>query len=142
MAFTPKHWMAPDESSAILFPFLSMNGTMVHAQQTFEREVRPGVNGVAIWLTGRRGEPFQISTTIDCTSAANAGIAFAAYHAAIATKKNLYYCSALWGTILIHNVVIESMTAFRAGTGGIQNFSGGSGTLLRTSWTIETLYSY
>lgn len=137
---TPLHYMTAEGSSTILFPFLTLNGALVPSRPTFEREIRPGVNGVGLWYTGRRGEPFGISTQLDCASVTAAGQVYAAYHAAIMTKKNLYYCSAFWGTVLIHNVMLTEVRKLTRRVGGI-NGSGSGGAMLYTQWTLETLHS-
>lgn len=137
---TPLHYMTPEGSAQLLFPFLTLNGALVPSRPTFDREVRTGVNGVGLWYTGRRGEPFSISTQLDCISVAAAGQTYAAYHAAIMTKKNLYYCSALFGTVLIHNVLLTEVRKLTRRVGGI-NGSGAGGAMLYAQWTLETLHS-
>lgn len=137
---TAIHWMSPEGSTTKLFPFLTLNGSLVHWRQTFDREIRTGVNGVGIWSTGKRGEPFGISTMLDCNDVAAAGLTFAAYQAAIATKKDLYYCNAKWGTVLIHNVILTEVRKLTTRVGGIQNATGQNGAMLYTQWTIETLF--
>lgn len=135
----PNHWMTAEGSGTVVFPFLALAGPLMPTRPTFEREVRPGVNGIGIWSTGSRGEPFQITTTLDCASVAAAGTALAAYLTAVLTKKDLYYCQALWGTVLIQNVVLQQIKAFKSGVGGIQAWTGGSGVILTVEWTLETL---
>ena len=136
---TPLHYMTPENSSTILFPFLNLNGALVPSRRTFEREVRTGVDGIGIWYTGQRGEPFGVSTLLDCASVAAAGQVFAAYHASIMSKKNLYYCGAFWGTVLIHNVMLTEIRKLTRRVGGI-NGSGAGGAMLYAQWTIESLY--
>lgn len=136
---TPFHYMTTENSSTILFPFLTLQGVLVPSRQTFEREIRPGVNGVGLWLTGKRGEPFKIATSLDCPTVAAAGQYFAAYHASIASNKNLYYAGAPWGTVLIHHVDMREVRKLTTRVGGI-NGSGSSGAMLYVEWTIETLH--
>ncbi len=133
------HWMTAEGSATVVFPFTTMEGVLVPPSQTLERDVRPGVDGIGLWLTGERGEPFSIVTRLDCVSVSAALTAFAAYRAAVGTKKDLYYLTALWGTILIHKVVFQGVRKFAAGVGGIQGHTGGSGAILTAAWTIETL---
>lgn len=135
----PFHWMTSERSATVLFPFLSLQGSLFPSRPTFERVMRPGVDGIGVWATGGRGEPFQITTTLDCTSVGNAGVAFNAYGEAILTKKDLYYCGVFWGTVMIQNVIMQSVTKFTSAVGGIQGWSGGSGVVLTVNWTIETL---
>jgi len=136
---TPLHWMTAEGSGTVVFPFLSLQGPLMPTAPSFEREVRPGVNGIGIWDTGSRGQPFNLTTTLDCVSVAAAGTAYAAYLAAVLTKKDLHYCSALWGTVVIQAVTLQSIRKLQSAVGGIQSHTGGSGALLTVNWTIETL---
>ena len=135
----PNHWMTAEGSGTVVFPFLTLQGALFPSRPTFDREQRAGVDGIGLWLTGNRGEPFSIVTTLDCASVSAAGTAFAAYLSAILTKKNLYYAGAFWATVMVQNVVLQRITAFRGAVGGIQGWTGGSGCLLVTQWTLETL---
>ena len=136
---TPLHWMTAEGSGTVVFPFLSMQGGLLPAQPTFDREQRAGVNGIGVWATGTRGEPFQITTTLDCADAAAAATALAAYGATVLSKKDLYYCGLLWGTVMIQKVTLGKIQKFDAAVGGINDFTGGSGAVLTAIWTIETL---
>lgn len=135
----PNHWMTAEGSGTVVFPFLGMQGALLPARPTFEREIRAGVNGIGVWSTGTRGEPFQISTLLDCADVAAAGSALSSYISAVLTKKDLYYCGALWGTVMVQNVILENIRTFQTGLGGIQGWTGGSGALLSVNWTLETL---
>lgn len=135
----PNHWMTAEGSGTVVFPFLSLQGQLVPTRAQFEREMRAGVNGIGLWLIGSRGDPFQITTTLDCASVAAASTAFASYVTANLTKKDLYYCGALWGTVVVQNCVMQSIRKFGTGVGGIQGWTGGSGALLTVQWTLETL---
>lgn len=137
---TPLHYMTAEGSGTILFPFLTLQGVLVPSRQTVEREIRPGVDGIGLWKTGKRGEPFRIATSLDCATVAAAGQVFAAYHASITSKKNLYYAGAFWGTVLIYDVVMREVRKLTTRVGGI-NGSGSSGAMLFAEWTIETLHS-
>lgn len=131
--------MSAEGSGAVLFPFLSLQGTLFPSRQTFERVMRPGVDGIGVWATGKRGEPFQITTTLDCLTITAAGTAFNVYNNAILTKKDLYFAGKFWGTVMIQNVIMQNIRAFKSGVGGIQDWSGGSGVVLTVNWTLETL---
>lgn len=135
----PNHWMTAEGSGTVVFPFLTLTGVLVPSAPTFDREQRAGVDGIGLWLTGNRGEPFQIVTTLDCVSVAAASTAYAAYLAAILTKKDLYYAGALWGTIVVQKLSLPRIARFQSAVGGIQAWTGGSGAMLTTQWTIETL---
>jgi len=139
MSFTPLHYMTAEGSGTIDFPFLTLNGALMPSAPNFERETRVGVDGIAVWNVGSRGEPFQIQTALDCVSSSAAATALAAYVAATGTKKDLYYCGLLWGTIFVHKVTLQQIRKFTAGVGGVQGFTGGSGAVLYATWTIETL---
>ena len=45
--------------------FFTIDMPATAAAQQVELESRSGVDGLAIWRTGSRGEPFEITTTID-----------------------------------------------------------------------------
>lgn len=137
----PNHWLALEGDGTVVFPFLSLQGPLALSQPTFEREVRAGVNGIGIWFTGERGEPFNLTTTLDCTSVVNAGVALKSYRNAVLTKKDLYYAGVFWGTVMIQKVMLQSIRKFTAPVGGVQGWSGGSGAMLTVNWTLETLYS-
>jgi len=137
----PLHYMTAEGSGTVLFPFLTLNGSLVPSQPGFDRVIRPGVNGIGIWATGDRGEPFGLSTTLACNNPAAAGTAFAAYHAAMGSKKDLYYAGMFWGTIMIQKVILTELKKLTTRVGGIQNATGQSGVMLYCQWTIETLYS-
>lgn len=134
----PNHYMTAEGSATVVFPFLTINGALVPYHDRFEREMRAGVDGIGIWNTGNRGEPFEIQTTLDCTSESAAFTAFAAYVAAALTKKDLYYCGGLWGTVLVQSVRLIAVEKLGRMVGGIQG-GGSSGAYLRVSWTLETI---
>lgn len=52
--------------------FLSLNGPPPVRQQEGQIIVRPGVPGLAFWLTGERGQPFTLVSQVDCASKAAA----------------------------------------------------------------------
>lgn len=139
MSFTPLHFMTAEGSGTIVFPFLTVNGGLLPSAPNFERETRVGVDGIAVWNIGARGEPFQIQTTLDCVSSSAAATALAAYVSSVGTKKDLYYCGLLWGTIFVHKVQLQQIRKFSAGVGGVQGHVGGPGAVLYAAWQIETL---
>lgn len=47
------------------YPFIEMSMLPLGSKQTTEIESRPGVDGTYIWLTGTRGEPFEVITFVD-----------------------------------------------------------------------------
>jgi hypothetical protein len=136
---TPFHYMTAEGSGTVVFPFRNLNGTLVPTVPKTEREVRPGVNGIGLWLTGTRGEPFNITTSLDCVDLAAAYTAFTAYKTAILSKKDLYILSVLWGTVVLMDVKLDTIQRFNSAVGGIQNFAGGGGVDLKVTWTLETL---
>lgn len=62
--------------------FLTLSGAIDPPGQELELIARPGVNGVAAWLTGTRGQPFQLIAALDCGTLADA-------EAAVVTAKAL-----------------------------------------------------
>lgn len=134
----PNHYMTAEGSATVVFPFLTIQGNLLPRHDRFEREVRAGVDGIGIWNVGNRGEPFTIQTMLDCVSEAAAFTAFAAYLAAVLTKKDLYYADAKFGTVLIHSVQLIEVRKLGRMVGGIQG-GGSSGAALRVQWTLETI---
>lgn len=45
--------------------FFTMTGPLEAAAQQVEVEARAGIDGNAVWQTGLRGEPVEVTTTID-----------------------------------------------------------------------------
>jgi len=52
--------------------FLSLDGVPPVRESEGQLVVRPGVDGVAFWLTGQRGQPFTLRSRVDCESKAAA----------------------------------------------------------------------
>lgn len=48
-----------------LFSFISLEGSIEAVREQVELVRRPGVNGVGIWKTGRRGRPFTLRSFVD-----------------------------------------------------------------------------
>lgn len=54
------------------FTFINLSRAISGPVQQLVREVRTGRNGVTLWRTGKRADPFQLSSvvdTVDCDSA-------------------------------------------------------------------------
>lgn len=77
--------------------FLSIDGVPPVRQQEGQIVVRPGVNGSAFWLTGKRGQPFTVRTRVDCTSKAAAMAKRVEYTQLVFAGKQ----SMTWGDHLI-----------------------------------------
>ena len=61
------------------FEFLALYGRPDVLRQQIEIAVRPGVDGVAIWKTGRRGKPFTLRSAVDANSIGHAQQLFYQY---------------------------------------------------------------
>ena len=139
MSADPVHWISQYNQTQVLFGFLDLQGQLIASVQQLERIVRPGTNGIGIIYTGKRGEPFQLQTRVDAVNAAAALTIYSAYKATIGTKKDLYYCRAFWGSVLVANAQIVNIQKTGAIVGGLNVGSATSGAMLTVNWVLETL---
>lgn len=121
----------------VLFPFLSMTGALQPTRVQFERVIYPGVNGIGIWSTGTRGEPFSVTTEADAANAAGAATLIAAYLSTISGTLDLYRAGISYGTVLVHNVIEERVKQLGRTIGGNVVSSGSSSFLVVCQWTLE-----
>lgn len=75
------------------FSFVSMSMVPLGSKQTTEIEVRSGVNGHYLWLTGTRGEPCQVETYVDVATIALAEDKMNDYEGIIGTVVAVIYAS-------------------------------------------------
>ena len=132
-------WMTTEGSATHVLDFLNITGSPVPVREMFDRVMRPGIDGIGLWYTGARGEPFQIQTLSDYSSESNANTAYATAQAMVGQKRDLYWQNALWGTVLVHSVVAAPKKLVRVAYGGQQISAGGSGFMLTLNWTLESL---
>ena len=80
--------------------FLTLDGTPPMREQEGQIIVRPGVAGLAFWLTGERGQPFTLVSRVDCASKADALAKRYEYRQLVLAGKQ----SLIWGD---HNLETE-----------------------------------
>jgi hypothetical protein len=61
------------------FTFISLDGNPETIHNEVQLLIRPGVDGVALWLRGSRGRPFQLRSFVDATDFEAARGLFASY---------------------------------------------------------------
>lgn len=127
----------PSQAPTILFPFISAQGAIDGVQMSFDEVIRPGVDGIGVYLTGRRGESFQMDTVCDFSSMAAALAQYAGYASRTGSTLRLYRYGSLLGTVLIQRVQQTSIQPARAAVGGVNIAAGGNGYLLAASWRLR-----
>lgn len=132
-------YLTLEGSGTVVFPFLSMTGSLQPVRPDFDRVIYKGVNGIGIWSNGSRGEPFSITTEADYATAANAETAIVNYIATISGKRDLYRNGILKGTVLIHNVIEVKTKQLGRTIGGNVVTNGAASVILTAQWTMEFL---
>lgn len=77
------------------FTFLKLSGHPLQPKAEWDLEVRPGVDGIGLWRTGIRGEPFQIWSLV--------------------FTYNLETAQALYNAYVAHTNVSSGLVVRRAG---------------------------
>ncbi len=75
------------------FQFLSLDGVPPCRKDELAVIVRPGVDGLAFLITGKRGQPFTLRSRVDCESRDNAMAKRAEYAALVGAGKQ----TLVWG---------------------------------------------
>lgn len=128
----------PTQAPNVLFPFLHLTGDIAGIQQQLEVIERPGVNGVGVYLTGLRGEPFGMESSCDYGTRAAAWQAYAAYVSRVGTRLSLYkYGGQYLGDFLVMKVTMKPLKNASAANGGINLTDGYSGVVLQCSWQLR-----
>lgn len=135
----PSSWLSPTGSSAVLFPFISLEGDLIPVADRPERVIYEGVDGIGLWFDGARGEPFTVKTICDFATQAAALGQFGAYKSWIGFALNLYFQSAFWGPVIVHDVTFNGAKKLGRTVGGINVLSGSSAVMLSATWKLETL---
>lgn len=114
--------------------FFSIDMPATAAAQQVELESRSGVDGLAIWLTGSRGEPFDITTTIDLVGTlATAQTVMNTYRAMKAGGPyTLTRASTALGSVVVIDVKPISDELVVTAVGGVN----GGNVLLTARWTL------
>ncbi|MEP3477994.1 MAG: hypothetical protein ABJZ55_01990 [Fuerstiella sp.] len=135
------HWLTEVGNNTVVFPFLTLDGSLVPAADRPERVIYKGVTGIGAWFDGARGEPFGVSTFTDIHDGATAITTFSQYQAKIGLLMDLYYLGAKWGSVLIHDVSLKEFRTVASVVGGITVTNGNPGVLVYADWKLETLPS-
>lgn len=66
------------------FEFLSLRGVVMPPRLQIDRPMmRPGVDGVGLWKTGSRGQPFELRSAVDVATVSAGRTLFQSYYQAI-----------------------------------------------------------
>lgn len=136
---TPIAYLTAVDTASPVVSFLTFAGTIRPVQQTFDRVVRRGVNGIGIIYTGQRGQAFSIKTSIDFATVGMAQSAFAQHRAFTGNRLDLYYRGTKLGAVLVTNVDQDSIDRTGRFVNGINVDGVVSAALLRETWTLEIL---
>lgn len=79
-----------------ILPVISMSMSPLGAKQGTEIESRPGKDGFYVWLTGRRGEPFEIQTVTDVSNVAASCALIQLYESMAGSLQTLTYANQLY----------------------------------------------
>lgn len=124
-----------------LYQFLSLEGGIEAIKPTFERVDRPGVDGMAYRALGYKAKEFQLLSTIDLASIANAANAEADYLAYVGQVKTIVQKGISYNNMLVLDVGNFQKQILEIGLGGLTNGGGtASAVLLRATWTFVNLY--
>jgi hypothetical protein len=123
------------------FEFVSLSRALSRPVQSIEREVRPGANGVTLWRTGKRGQPFVLMSFVDCTDTEAALNLLAQYEQLVGGDP----VTAKWAgheiaelLVFVHQVLPDEQ-GLRATLLGIGGKEGTSHAFLRCHWLVETI---
>lgn len=106
------------------FTFIALLGNPVPPKGQPQVIARPGVDGVGIWRSGKRGEPFKMVSQVDAPSMRVARNAMAAYVASIEQnpvaliQDDYDYSSEGWKVVVL-DVVQRQCHAIISAVGGI-----------------------
>ncbi len=65
------------------FQFIDIGHFPIGQKQQVAMESRPGVDGLYFWLTGKRGQPFSVTTVADVENVFAAGVLMTQYEEVI-----------------------------------------------------------
>lgn len=116
------------------FSFIDMGPIPIGIQQKVEIETRPGVDGHALFLTGARGEPFQVQTVVDVANVAAGALLFGQYENAVGDSASIIWAGVAHAkTFDILQVRPIQVNQIILGVGGLGGTSAG---LVRAAWTL------
>lgn len=118
------------------YPFIQMSMLPLGSKQTTEIESRPGVDGTYIWLTGNRGEPFEVITVVDTDSVAASALLISHYEELIGTPQQVTFAGTIMPKLYaVLNVrpIPELIRQTVVGIGGTGGLSYG---ICAAQWTL------
>lgn len=119
------------------YPMITMSMVPIGQKQTTDLEIRPGVDGVYVWLTGTRGEPFEVQTVTDVNSAQDAVVLMQFYEALVGTVVPVMFANWIMPkqyVVLNVRPIPDQCRQVLVGIGGTGG--GPSYGILAASWTL------
>jgi hypothetical protein len=119
------------------FDFINLSRPPSLPKQQMEREVRPGVEGVTFWGTGRRSTPYELVSVRDVEDVLEGLLLLDDYQQIVGTGPvQLVWGGYAHGRVLVHDVESLEGGVHRTllGVGGLR---GVSGAMLRCHWVLE-----
>lgn len=136
----PSSWLAdPLDPGTVLFGFLRVTGALTKSAQTFEEVIRPGVDGVGVWYTGSRGQPFALQTVSDFASDAAAKTVFDVYLSWKGQVLKLTHHEVFFSDVLVRDVTLREVRRISAAVNGIQLAAGTSGVAMVADWDLRPI---
>lgn len=117
------------------FTFWQMSGPPKGAAQRSEIVSRAGIDGVAIWQTGRRGRPFTVQTLVFATSFELADTLAASYEAI----QNVGTHNVFWASTPLRVQVVVLSVDVQVGRRAVQAVGGltdGGTVPVRATWQL------
>ena len=109
-------------------------GAYSPAGERTEEITRAGVDGVALWKLGRKGEPFTVGTVCDFQTASAAQDAAEAYAAMMGTVVTLIDAGGnTYPELAVRAVVSAQPRGMRNAVGGVNN----GNWILAAVWTLQ-----
>lgn len=129
-----QNWIGP-------YQFVSLARPPVGITPGTRLMTRPGVAGVAMWLSGARGRSFVLRSGCDMPNYAEGVLAYRLYRTLVGTNPtDLVQGSAVWTTdtikILVLDVVPAGEEGIRALMGGVGGLCSPSFGFVECDWTL------
>ncbi len=70
--------------------FIRVDGSLESPQQNFDIEVRAGVDGQAVYQTGKRSEPIRLVTAVDVANQGQAEVFYEQYMKLVGTIQTIW----------------------------------------------------
>lgn len=122
------------------FEFISLSMVPLPPAQQLQIETRAGVDGVALWRTGVRGEPFIVQSFVDVPNLTQAQVLYDTYRTLIgADPVTLIFADIPWADpVVVLNVrpIPNEIRAILLGVGGVAGNFGPSGATCACQWDL------